>query len=226
MEQSVIIVAGGSGNRMNAGIPKQFVLLGGKPILMHTTQRFAEADASIEIIVVLPKNEIDGWKALCEKYSFSIAHTVVEGGETRFHSVKNGLAFVKEKSIVAIHDGVRPFASPALINKCFTEAEKNGSAVPAISLNDSIRKTEGDKNSIADRSSFVIVQTPQCFDSEILKAAYELTYQTTFTDDASVVEHSGKKIHLVEGERENIKITYPFDMITGELILQKYFPRK
>ena len=221
MKHYAIIVAGGTGSRMNSDVPKQFLLLGGKPILMHTIERFFRADKTIEFIVVIPKNGIDPWKKNCDQHSFTLAHQVIEGGETRFHSVKNGLTAVKEKSIVAIHDGARPFTSNALINSCFSEAEKYGNAVPVIQLNESIRKISGEHSEIADRKSFVIVQTPQCFESEILKKAYTVDHQDIFTDDASVVEFNGIEIYLVQGEPENIKITYPFDLITGESILKK-----
>lgn len=222
MKKYAIIVAGGTGSRMQGDVPKQFMVLSGKPILMHAIQRFFESEADPEIIVVIPKIEIDAWKKRCVDCSFAIPHQVVGGGETRFHSVKNGLNEVKEKSIVAVHDGARPFASKALINRCFIEAEKYGNAVPAIPLNDSMRKVEGNQSEIADRKNFVLIQTPQCFDSEILIKAYQENDQPEFTDDASIVEHSGKMIHLIEGERENIKITYAVDMVIGEAILKAF----
>jgi 2-C-methyl-D-erythritol 4-phosphate cytidylyltransferase len=208
---------------MNSGVPKQFLLIAGKPVLMHTMQRFFEADHSVEIILALPKSEINTWKELISKHSFSIPHHVAEGGGSRFHSVKNALAFVKEKSLVAVHDGVRPFVSTGLINRSFSEAEQHGNAVPAIPLSDSLRRVEKGRNEIVDRTSFVSIQTPQCFDSEILKQAYNTEYKTIFTDDAGVVEATGEKIHLIEGERENMKITYPVDLIIGEAVLKKNF---
>jgi len=221
MKKYTIIVAGGSGNRMNTNVPKQFMLLAGKPVLMHTIQRFFDADPSSEIIVVLPQSEINRWKELCTQYSFTVSHHITEGGENRFHSVKIGLALVNENSVVAIHDGVRPFVTADLINRAFSEAEEHGNAVPAIPVNESIRKVEGYTNEIMDRDSFVIIQTPQCFTSEILKKAYSSGYKNIYTDDASVVESCGEKIHLLEGERENIKITYPVDLLFGESILKK-----
>lgn len=226
MKHYAIIVAAGSGNRMNADIPKQFMLLASKPILMHTIQRFFEADPFVEIIVVVSKNEIDSWKKTCEQFSFTIPHLMQEGGETRFHSVKKGLNAVNKKSIVAIHDGARPFVNKTLINRCFMEAEKHGNAVPAIPVNESMRRVEGDHSEPADRSAYVLIQTPQCFDSEILKDAYDTDHKNIFTDDASVVEFHGETIHLISGERENIKITYPHDLIIAESILKKYFPEK
>jgi len=221
MKRYAILVAGGNGNRMNAGMPKQFLLLADKPLLMHTLERFHAADPSVELIVVLPAEEIKTWKSLCVQYACAIPHHVSEGGTTRFQSVKNGLAHVMEKSIVAVHDGVRPFAGSALISRCFSEAEKHGNAVPFIPLDDSIRKVNGDANETADRNSFVIIQTPQCFDSEILKEVYKTDHQNMFTDDASVAEFYGIKIHLTEGEKENIKITFPADLLFGEAILKK-----
>jgi 2-C-methyl-D-erythritol 4-phosphate cytidylyltransferase len=221
LKHYVIIVAAGTGTRMNSGIPKQFLLLAGRPVLMHAIQRFYDADSSVETIVVLPKNEIEAWKQLCLRFSFAISHHVTPGGETRFHSVKAGLEFVKEKSIVAVHDGVRPCVSTSLIKRCFSESEKSGNAVPVIPVNESLRKIKSGKNEIADRNSFVIIQTPQCFSSEIIKEAYLSAYQNIFTDDATVVEFAGQDIHLIEGEKENIKITYPFDLIVGEEILKK-----
>ena len=226
MKRYAIIVAAGSGSRMNADVPKQFMLLAGKPILMHTIQRFFDSDPSVEIIVVVAKNETGSWKKTCDQFSFSIPHHIVEGGETRFHSVKNGLNAVNEKSIVAIHDGARPFVNKAFINRCFMEAEKNGNAVPAIAISESMRIIKGDISEPANRDAIVLVQTPQCFDSEILKAAYKSDHQAEFTDDATVVEFYGETIHLINGERENIKITYPLDLISGESILKKYFQEK
>jgi 2-C-methyl-D-erythritol 4-phosphate cytidylyltransferase len=222
----VIIVAGGNGNRMKADVPKQFLILGDRPVLMQSLQRFYDADPSTEIIVALPENEIDTWNALCVQHSFTIPHRITKGGETRFHSVKKALEQVKEKSIVAVHDGVRPFADTNLINRCFSEAERYGNAVPAIPVNDSMRKVEDERNEWIDRNSFVIIQTPQCFASEMLKEAYNIEYKSVFTDDAAVVELHGQTIHLTEGERENIKITYPLDLIIGEAILKKKFSDK
>ena len=226
LKKYAIIVAGGSGSRMNGGIPKQFLPLAGLPILMHALRCFHEADASIQLIVAIAENQMESWKKSCDTHSFSIPHDLVAGGNTRFHSVKNGLNAVKEKSLVAVHDGARPFASKRIINRCFLEAGKYGNAVPAIFISESMRKTEGSRSEIVDRNKFVLIQTPQCFDSEILIRAYRVDDQPSFTDDASVVEHSGESVHLIEGERENIKITYPLDLAIGEAILEKYFQEK
>jgi len=206
---------------MNSETPKQFLLLAGKPLLMHALGKFYEADASLKIIVVLPAKEIEEWKSLCEKYSFRIAHQVTAGGETRYMSVKNGLALVGGKSVVAIHDGARPLASVALIRKCFSVAAQKGNAVPCLPVRESMRKISEGKNELADRSGFVTIQTPQCFASDILKKAYEGAFKSFFTDDASVVEAAGEAINLVEGEQENIKVTFPIDLGIAEAIIRK-----
>jgi 2-C-methyl-D-erythritol 4-phosphate cytidylyltransferase len=220
MKKYAIIVAGGSGSRMSSAVPKQFMLLAGKPVLMHTVQKFFDADERIKIIVVLPEKEISRWKTFCDEYSFAVKHETVSGGVSRFQSVRNGLQKVTEKSIVAIHDGVRPFTSINLIRKCFDEASRLGNAVPGIPLNESIRKINGNQNESADRNSFVLIQTPQCFDSEQLKKAYASDEKNSFTDDATVMEQSGGSIHLIEGEKENIKITFPHDLIIGDALLK------
>ncbi len=222
MKKYAIIVAGGNGKRMDSNVPKQFMLLAGVPVLMRTIRCFYDCDSSISIVVVIPDNQRAFWKNSCEKYSFRIPHDVVSGGDTRFLSVKNGLDSVNEKSLVAVHDGARPFVTNNLINRCFIEAEKFGNAVPAVSINESIRMVEGNNSEMAEREKFVLIQTPQCFDSEILKSAYRVDDQSVFTDDASVVEHSGKMIHLIKGERENIKITYAVDLVIGEAILKAF----
>jgi len=211
---------------MNSPVAKQFMLLAGKPLLMHTIIRFYEADASAERIVVLPAKEIKHWENLCTQYSFTIPHRITEGCETRFHSVQNGLKLVNEPSVVAVHDGARPFAGADLINKCFTEAEQKGNAVPVIQVNESLRKLNHDSNEPVVRSSFVVVQTPQCFESGMLKKAYAADYRENFTDDASVVESTGNSIHLVEGNKENIKITFPSDFAAGEAILRNFLKKE
>jgi 2-C-methyl-D-erythritol 4-phosphate cytidylyltransferase len=226
VKKYAIIVAGGNGRRMDAAVPKQFMLLSGKPVLMHTIRRFFEADPGTEVIIVLPANETGTWKELCVQHSFDIPHHVAKGGETRFQSVKNALEWVKEKSLIAVHDGARPFVSIDLITRSFSEAEQYGNAVPVIPLNESIRSIANAGNKIADRDSFVMVQTPQCFSSEILVDAYRADYRNEFTDDASVVESLGQSIHLIEGERENIKITFPVDFTIGEAILKRILSGK
>lgn len=223
MKKYAIIVAGGKGLRMGTDLPKQFLPLGGKPILMRTLEAFANCDNDIHIILVLPKEQQEYWKNLCKEYKFAIEHTIADGGETRFHSVKNGLNKVdaSSKSLIAVHDGVRPFVSAETIKATYDTAEQKGTAVPVVPSVDSVRQTNGDENFALDRSSIQLVQTPQTFCSAILFEAYQQDFTKLFTDDASVVEKAGHKIILCEGNRENIKITTPFDMAVGNAILNK-----
>jgi 2-C-methyl-D-erythritol 4-phosphate cytidylyltransferase len=221
MNRYAIIVAGGKGLRMGSNLPKQFIEIAGKPILMHTIERFYQADPSIKIIVVLPCDEQNLWKSLCERYHFSLPHTVTGGGETRFHSVKNGLALTDKEGIIGIHDGVRPFVAIDVIQRCYAEAERLKAVVPVIEIVDSVRRIIAKDNSNSvDRSNYKLVQTPQVFDAAILHAAYEQPFSPSFTDDASVVESSGTKIHLIQGNRENIKITTPFDAIIAKYLFE------
>jgi len=215
-----IIVAGGAGIRMQAPIPKQFIELHGKPILMHTLESFHRYSGAIQLILVLPSVQINFWKELCTIHSFNIQHQIVIGGKTRYESVKNALKIIQIKSLVAVHDGVRPFVSNDTIARCFEEAENHGSAIPVMNLEESIRHITENSSESIDRTAYKIVQTPQVFDSEILKKAYEQNFSAMFTDDASVVEASGIEIHLVEGNRENIKITTGFDLEIAETILK------
>jgi 2-C-methyl-D-erythritol 4-phosphate cytidylyltransferase len=221
MHKYVLIVAGGKGERMGAEVPKQFLELAGKPILMHTLEKFSSTFPSIEILLALPENQIDFWKELCYKYEFTnVPHQIVIGGETRFHSVQNALALVKEKSIVAIHDGVRPLVSSQTILTCFNEAEKMGNAVPVVPVFESLRYIIGNKkNNAVKRSCYRLVQTPQCFTSDLILKAYQQEFDANFTDDASVVEKLGEDIHLVAGNKENIKITTTEDLITAEALI-------
>lgn len=205
---------------MNSEIPKQFMDLAGKPVLMHTIGKFHSADPSTRIIVVLPEKEIEEWGTLCTRHRFTIDHRVVAGGDTRFQSVKNGLGKVEEEGVVAVHDGVRPLLSAALIRKCFSEASAKGSAVPYVAIRESLRKISNNMNEAVDRSIYVAIQTPQCFSSDLLLRAYRSEYKPTFTDDASVVESTGETIHLVEGETENIKITFPADLAFAESVIR------
>ncbi|MCB0380164.1 MAG: 2-C-methyl-D-erythritol 4-phosphate cytidylyltransferase [Flavobacteriales bacterium] len=224
MHKYAIIVAGGKGERMGEQLPKQFLELAGKPILMHTIEKFKNTFQDIEIILALPENQIDFWEELCYKYGFTkIPHQIVAGGKTRFHSVKNALALVKQNGIVAVHDGVRPLVSAATITNCFTQAEKSGSAIPVVDVVDSLRfvsKQEQTNKAVA-RSCYKNVQTPQCFKSELLLKAYEQDFDETFNDDASVVEKLGHSIELVQGNTENIKITSPIDLIVAEALLSR-----
>ncbi|MDR3058697.1 MAG: 2-C-methyl-D-erythritol 4-phosphate cytidylyltransferase [Prevotella sp.] len=221
MINNVIIVAGGKGLRMGSDLPKQFIPIGGKPVLMHTIEAFYNFDQDINIILVLPLSHQNYWQELCEKYNFKINHTIANGGQTRFHSVKNGLSIVKE-GIVGVQDGVRPFASKEMIQRCFDAAEKYPAVIPVIDSTDSLREmVDDEKSKIVDRSKIRLVQTPQVFHFETLKEAYQTDFKETFTDDASVVESMGIGIHLVKGEVTNIKITTPLDLKIGEVICLK-----
>ena len=215
----IIITAGGVGNRMNSATPKQFLILKNKPILFHTINAFNEFNKSLKIIVTLPEKEIETWNELCKNYNFNIEHTVVKGGLSRFHSVKNAINIIKDADIIGVHDGVRPFVSKKIIGELFENAEKYGCSIPVIAPNESIRKIEIDKNIAVNRSEYRMVQTPQCFKAEILKEAYKQEFSENFTDDASVVEKLGYKIHLSVGDIKNIKITTPFDLLIGEALL-------
>lgn len=220
MRKNVIIVAGGKGLRMGNDLPKQFIPIGGKPVLMRTIEAFYRFDQDINIILVLPVSHQDYWKSLCEEYDFSIEHLIANGGETRFHSVKNGLALVTD-GLVGVQDGVRPFGSVEMIKRCFYAAREFPAVIPVIDSTDSLREVVGeDKSRIVDRSKIRLVQTPQVFDVNVLKKAYQTDFKETFTDDASVVEAMGVNVHLVKGEVTNIKITTPLDLKIGELIIR------
>lgn len=203
---------------MGSATPKQFLELLGLPILMHTLKKFQQTVREGEIILALPEKEQNTWQSLCEKHQFDVTHQIVNGGKSRFHSVQNALQKVTEKSIVAIHDGVRPLVSETVIKHCLQAAETHGTAIPTLPMQDSIRKVTDNGNEIADRSQFVLVQTPQCFQSETILKAYQQEYQSSFTDDASVVEQLGHNIHLIEGNKENIKITTPEDLKIAEVL--------
>lgn len=218
-QRGVIIVAGGSGRRMGGSLPKQFMMLGNEPILARSINRIHEALPAAEIVVVLPKDHIELWKNIAARFEVA-EHKIACGGEERFHSVLNGLqAMSKEVEYIGIHDAVRPLASKKLIIKLMLEAEKNAAVIPVVAPPDSYRKVEGELSHIIDRSTLRIVQTPQVFQASVLRKAYEQGFSPAFTDDASVVEMAGHKITLVEGERENIKITTPVDMTIAEAII-------
>lgn len=205
---------------MQSELPKQFMLLLDLPVLMHTMERFAAAfDEEIELVLVLPEEHVAFWKNQCQQMDFDIDHQVVVGGETRFESVRNGLNALRKKGVVGIHDGVRPLLSEALIKTCFEEAEKHGSALPVVDISQSLRKVNDNASSPVDREGIVAVQTPQCFQVERILQAYDQNYQPAFTDDATVFEAAGNKIHLVDGEEWNIKITTPADLKIAEAIL-------
>lgn len=219
MVRKVIIVAGGSGARMGSKIPKQFMVLGSKPVLMHTIETFYNAGIK-DIIVVIPLPLMEYWKQLCKDYSFSIIHEVVAGGLFRSESVANGLSVIKDKeAMVAVHDGVRPFASAGTIMQAFELAEKEGTAVPYLDITDSLRKMEGISHVVVDRDKYKTLQTPQCFQLWMLKKAYKGLQWPSFTDDAALVESMDIPIHLFKGNPENIKLTTPLDWIVAESIL-------
>lgn len=222
MHKYAIIVAGGKGERMGHNIPKQFLELAGKPILMHTIEKFYQTYPELKIILALPENQFDFWEELCIKYAFTnIEHQIVAGGKTRFHSVQNALALVNENGIVAVHDGVRPLVSKNTIIACFNAAQEFGNAIPVVDVIDSIRYINKAENKAVNRSCYKVVQTPQCFDTTLLKKAYQQDFNDTFTDDASVVEQMKVAIHLIQGNKENIKITSPEDLIVAAAFFTK-----
>ena len=220
LQRSTIIVAGGSGKRMSSAIPKQFLLLQGKPVLCHTIEAFYRFDPDMQLIVVLPQDQMDAWTALCSTHGFTIDHTVVAGGAERFHSVGEGLKAVKHIGLVAVHDGVRPLVSVELITRCFAAAEEHGAAIPVVPVSSSVRELEEGGSHAVDRSRLRIVQTPQCFRVELLRKAFELPYDPAFTDEATLVERMGLAVHLVEGEERNIKVTTPVDLQLAEMVLR------
>jgi 2-C-methyl-D-erythritol 4-phosphate cytidylyltransferase len=221
MKYYAIIVAGGKGARMKNKVPKQFMLLNGKPVLMHSIERFFNANSDIKIIVVLPKAGIKKWKELCHQFSFLIPHQVIAGGETRFDSVKKGLSLVKKDGLVAVHDGVRPLVSIPVIRKVYRIANINGNGIPCLPMKESVRVISGKKNNAVDRQTLWRIQTPQCFRVKILKNAYKQKYKKAFMDDASVVESAGWPIYLVKDREDNIKITTPEDLIFAEALMNK-----
>ena len=224
MRTITIIVAGGSGTRFGAQLPKQFLELAAKPILMRTINAFWEnRDGSFDVIITLPTGQMELWRALCERHGFVVPHRVVPGGETRWHSVKNALdsiGDIADVDVIAVHDGVRPLATANLINRVLDAARRDGAAIPVVPLNDSVRQLDGDGGSHAlDRSSLRAVQTPQAFDARLLIDAYRQPFDPTFTDDASVVERYGHQVTLVEGDLQNLKITRPMDLALAEYLL-------
>lgn len=218
MKDYVIIVAGGKGLRMGSDIPKQFLPIGGKPVLMRTIERFREYAEALTIILVLPKAQQEYWKTLCQKHDFTVEYLLADGGETRFHSVLHGLALIPDnvEGIVGVHDGVRPFPSLDVIRDCYETAREKKAVIPVVPVVETLRHiTQGTK----PRSDYRLVQTPQVFDIQLLKAAYQQTYSDAFTDDASVVEAYGHTVALVDGNRENIKITTPYDLKIAETLV-------
>jgi 2-C-methyl-D-erythritol 4-phosphate cytidylyltransferase len=223
MQKYAVIVAGGSGSRMQTDVPKQFISVGELPVLMHTLNRFAQSVPNLQIILVLPQAHFDTWAQLCQQYKFTTPHQLIEGGNTRFASVKNGLAAIpNNEGLVAIHDGVRPFVATRAIQESFAVAQAKGNAIVAVNLKDSIRYVEENQPSKAmERSKFMLIQTPQTFQVAQIKAAYNVPYNDTFTDDASVAEAFGQQITLIEGNYENIKITTPEDLLVASVFVQQ-----
>ena len=226
MGQYAIIVAGGKGQRMGDLTPKQFLPLANKPIVMHSIAAFHKQNENTHIVLVLNENHIERWNQLCDQYDFNIPHSVIAGGSERFYSVKNGLNFIFSKETdldnlqIAIHDGARPLVSKTLISQAFVQAKKNKSAIPAVQSPDSIRFKESEsKTNSLSREKVFMIQTPQVFNANILKKAFDQAFDCTFTDDASVVEKAGYPIHLIDGDIQNIKITYPFDIALAECLL-------
>lgn len=229
MKTFAIIVAGGRGLRMGTDLPKQFLPIGGRPVLMHTLEAFQRAVPGIHLVLVLPADQQDYWRTLCRQHRFTLPHVIANGGATRFHSVKNGLeAIVAMPSVgqddgdalVAVHDGVRPFVAPGVIRQCFDTAQESGAVVPVVPVVETVRELQDNGSVTRDRSRYRLVQTPQTFRLDLLRQAYEQPYRDAFTDDASVVEALGHPITLVDGNRENIKITTPFDMIVAEAMMK------
>ena len=213
-EEFVIIVAGGKGLRMGSDIPKQFLPIGGKPVLMRTLERFREYSPTLQIILVLPKAQQGYWQKLCKEYAFDVEYILADGGETRFHSVQNGLAKIPDdaEGVVGVHDGVRPFPSIEVIRNCYEMARTAKAVIPVIPVVETVRHLQGNTSETVPRNDYRLVQTPQTFDIQLLKAANRQPYNDGFTDDASVVEAFGFDITLVDGNRENIKITTPYDL--------------
>ena len=221
MKKTAIIVAGGTGQRMGTALPKQFLAIEGKSILLHTVDQFVSAFSDINFVIVLPADYIHEGQNLIAASGLSQSFLFVAGGDTRFQSVKNGLAQADPASIVFVHDAVRCLLTPDLIQRCYQQAVEKGSAIPAVSSTDTVRITEGTKHHVVDRANVMMIQTPQTFNAAILKKAFEQAYQPSFTDEANVLEASGKEVYLIEGEHENIKITRPLDLAIAEYILAK-----
>lgn len=228
MESFVIIVAGGTGQRMESAVPKQLMIVAGKPILMHTISRFHDVSGNRKIVLVLHPTLEKLWSSSCEQFQFDIPHDMILGGDTRFHSVQNGLQWIftqyqmKDETLIAIHDGVRPLVARATIEIAFKTAQQERTAIPVVKSRDSLRIQDTPSTSRAmNRNAVWMVQTPQVFQASLLKEAYSHPYHTDFTDDASVVEYAGYPIHLCDGDIQNIKITYPVDLLIAEALLRQ-----
>jgi len=219
MKKIAVIVAGGAGTRMNTTLPKQFLLLNGKPVLYYTIDTFLKSFADLSIILVLPEEHIAAGQEIIDAFFDYTRIQITEGGRTRFHSVQNGLALITEESMVFVHDGVRCLVSTDLIKRCYEAAIDFGSAIPVVDCKDSVRLIKGDDNEAIERTRIKMVQTPQTFHSKILLPAYKIDYKDKFTDEATVVEAFGLKVNLIEGEEGNVKITNPMDIIITEQVL-------
>lgn len=221
MQKYAIIVAGGKGSRMGGKIPKQFLLLKSRPVLMHTLEAFYRRDRQISIILVLPHDELSRWQDLCRQYDFTVPHQIASGGSNRTESVRNGLAKIPAKEgLVAIHDGVRPLVDDEIIRQSYETAKKEGCAIAAVALKDSIRWSDGYENKALDRSQYRLIQTPQTFILSGLRTAYDKIGKLIMTDDASVYEYAGHAVHMIEGSYRNIKITTPEDLRIAEALWQ------
>lgn len=220
MKKTAVIVAGGSGSRMNSNLPKQFLLLKGKPVLYYTLQAFLKAYDDLNIILVLPEEHIAAGQEIIDAFFDYNRIKITEGGRTRFHSVQNGLALIEEECIVFVHDGVRCLLSEDLIHRCFDAAMEFGSAIPVVDCKDSVRIVKDDNSEVLDRDRIKLVQTPQTFHSKILLPAFKIDFKDKFTDEATVMEAFGLKVHLIAGEENNIKITRPTDLLIAEQLLQ------
>jgi len=219
MEKYVLLVAAGKSTRLKSDVPKQFIELDNKPLLMHTAETFSKHIQVNKVVIVVPNGHITYWKELCDQYQFSVPHHVIEGGPQRFHSVMRGLTMIPNGALVAIHDAVRPFVSKKLINEGFNIASRKGNAVPVINISESMREVSGSLSKAVNRDYFKKVQTPQFFHSTHIKKAYQQPYDERFTDDATVLESSGKQIFLFEGDPLNIKITTFVDLKLAELLI-------
>ena len=221
MREEVIIVAGGKGSRMKSELPKQFMTIHNRPVIIHTLEKFYTWKPDMHVVVVMNESFMDNWNELKERSFPDKEITAVAGGNTRFQSVKNGLSKLKHSGVVAIHDAARPCVSVRVIGDCFRVATLKKTAIPVLQVHESLRKIENDDSSNSvNRNDFVTVQTPQCFHTELIKEAYKVDFDSRFTDDASVVESLGDEIHLVPGNRENVKVTEPSDLVIAEVFLR------
>ena len=226
MKKIALIVAGGNGSRMNNDTPKQFLLLGNKPVLYHSIKAFLEAYDDMEVILVLPEQHIGKGQEIIDGYFDDSKFKITAGGRTRFHSVQNGLSLIDEEAIVFVHDGVRCLLTSELVKRCYEGALESGTAVPAVACKDSVRLLTSNGNKVLNRNKVMLIQTPQTFHSRILLPAYQIDYKDKFTDEATVVEAFGLKINLIEGEVDNIKITTPTDLFIADLIQQNRMPKE